>query len=122
MMFMLNKLKNLFKGSQQDLAEQQFLQNNHIQFDPEKGFIVDHIILNEQLAERLEYFSNRRLNNFDDLEKLYFTAMMINEKIDLEIATNNYVARLSNTEENLTQLKDIIRRLNQYYREFKRER
>lgn len=120
---MFNSLKNLFgKTAQKNAEEQQFLQDQHIQYDEQHGFIVDGIILNEQLAERLEYLSNRRLKKFDDLKELYFTAMIINEKIDLEIANKRYAVRLGNTEENLKQFKTIIQRLNQYYREFKREK
>lgn len=119
---MFNALKNLFsKDAQQQAKEQLYLEQHNIQFDDQKGYIVDGIVVNE-LSERLEYFSNRRLKSFDDLQALYFAAMLINEKIDLEIATGQYVARLGNTQENLIQLKNIIQKLNQYYREFKRER
>ena len=48
--------------------------------------------------------------------------MIINEKIDLEIANQRFVARLGNTEENLLQLKQIIQKLNDYYRQFLREK
>ena len=119
---MLSRLKNLFTSSSQDSAEQQFLTEHQIVWDENQGFIVENIVLNEQLSERLEYLSNRRLKKFDDLKELYFTAMIINEKIDLEIATGNYVARLGNNEENLLQFKRIIQHLNQYYRDFKREK
>ena len=119
---MLNKLKNLFKANAQDSAEQQFLKDNNIIWDDEQGFIVDGIILNAELSERLEYLSNRRLKKFDDLNALFFAGMMINEKIDLEIANQSYLARLGNTEENLKQFKSIVQRLNQYYRDFKREK
>ena len=60
--------------------------------------------------------------HFDDLKKLYFTAMIINEKIDLEIANQRFVVSLGNTEENLLQLKQIIQKLNDYYRQFLREK
>jgi len=53
---------------------------------------------------------------------LFYKTILINEKIDLEIATNNYVQRLGNTEENLKQFKEIIRKLNDYYKAFKREK
>lgn len=123
---MLNKLAGLFTGSglfksSKPSPEQLFLQENNIQFDPEQGYIVDGIVVN-QLSERLSYFSNRKLNNFDDLKVLYFTAILINEKIDLEIANQRFVARLGNTEENLLQLKQIIKKLNDYYRNFLREK
>lgn len=123
---MLNKLAGLFTGSglfksSKPSPEQLFLQENNIQFDPEQGYIVDGIVVN-QLSERLAYFSNRKLNNFDDLKVLYFTAILINEKIDLEIANQRFVARLGNTEENLLQLKQIIKKLNDYYRNFLREK
>ncbi|WP_010114762.1 hypothetical protein [Acinetobacter sp. P8-3-8] len=117
---MLNKLVELFKGNKES-AEHVFLRENNIQIDAEKGYIVDGIVVNE-LSERLEYFSNRKLTDFDDLEALFYKAILINEKIDLEIASQRYVARLGNTEENLKQLKTIIQKLNDYYKEFKRAR
>ena len=123
---MLNKLTGLFTSSRlfkssKPSAEQLFLEENNIQFTKEQGYIVDGIVLNEW-SERLSYFSNRKLNSFDDLKELYFTAMIINEKIDLEIASQRFVARLGNTEENLLQLKQIIKKLNDYYRNFLREK
>ena len=123
---MLNKLTGLFTSSRlfkssKPSAEQLFLEENNIQFHQERGYIVDGIVLNEW-SERLSYFSNRKLNSFDDLKELYFTAMIINEKIDLEIASQRFVARLGNTEENLLQLKQIIQKLNDYYRNFLREK
>ena len=117
---MLNKLAGLFKSSKES-AEQLFLQQQNIQFDQVQGYIVDGIVVNE-LSERLAYFSNRKLSHFDDLKKLYFTAMIINEKIDLEIANQRFVAHFGNTEENLLQLKQIIQKLNDYYRQFLREK
>ena len=117
---MLNKLAGLFKSSKES-AEQLFLQQQNIQFDQVQGYIVDGIVVNE-LSERLAYFSNRKLSHFDDLKKLYFTAMLINEKIDLEIANQRFVVSLGNTEENLLQLKQIIQKLNDYYRQFLREK
>ncbi|OTG97870.1 hypothetical protein B9T24_00415 [Acinetobacter sp. ANC 4654] len=117
---MLNKLAGLFKSSKES-AEQLFLKEQHIQFDQVQGYIVDGIVVN-QLSERLAYFSNRKLSHFDDLKKLYFTAIIINEKIDLEIANQRFVARLGNTEENLLQLKQIVKKLNDYYRIFLREK
>ena len=123
---MLNKLAGLFTGSgllksSKPSPEQLYLQDNNIQFDPEQGYIVDGIVVN-QLSERLAYFSNRKLNSFDDLKTLYFTAILINEKIDLEIASQRFVARLGNTEENLLQFKQIIQKLNDYYRNFLRDK
>ncbi|WP_296280411.1 hypothetical protein [uncultured Acinetobacter sp.] len=117
---MLNKLVELFKGNKES-AEHVFLRENNIQIDAEKGYIVDGIVVNE-LSERLEYFSNRKLTNFGDLEALFYKAILINEKIDLEVASERYVVRLGNTEENLKQLKTIIQKLNDYYKEFKREK
>lgn len=117
---MLNKLTGLFKSSK-PTPEQLYLQENNIQFDLEQGYIVDGIVINEW-SERLSYFSNRKLNKFDDLKALYFTAMIINEKIDLEIANQRFVVRLGNTEENLLQLKQVVKKLNDYYRNFKREK
>ncbi len=117
---MLNKLIGLFK-SDKESAEQLFLRENNIQIDPNLGFIVDGVVVNEW-SERLEYFSNRKLKNFDDLKELYFKAILINEKIDLEIANQRFVARLGNNEENLVALKQVISKLNQYYRLFLREK
>ena len=118
---MLNKLTDLFK-SKEAKAEEVFLQENNIVFNVEQGFIVDGIILNTELKERLEYFSNRNLKNFDDLNALFYKAILINEKNDLEIASGRYVERLGNTEENLKQFKQIIQKLNDYYKTFKREK
>ena len=123
---MLNKLAGLFTSSRlfkssKPSTEQVFLEENNIQFYPEQGYIVDGIVVNE-LSERLSYFSNRKLTQFDDLKALYSAAMIINEKIDLEIVSQRFVARLGNTEENLLQLKQIIQKLNQYYRNFLREK
>ena len=125
-MRMLNKIAGLFTSSKlfkssKPSPEQVFLQENNIQFNQEQGYIVDGVVVNE-LSERLSYFSNRKLTQFDDLKALYFTAMIINEKIDLEMANQRFVARLGNTEENLLQLKQIIQKLNDYYRNFLREK
>lgn len=116
---MLNKLSNLFKSGKPS-AEQQYMQQHQIQFDSQQGYIVDGIVIND-LSERLEYFSNRKLSSFNDLEQLYLRSMLINEKIDLEIATGHYVARLGNKQENLEQFRGLIEKLNQYYRTFKRD-
>ena len=118
---MLNKLKNVFKSSKAK-EEEAYLLEHAIQFDSEQGYIVDGIILNKELSERLEYYSNRRLTQFDDLQALYYAAMLINEKIDLEIAQQRFVTRLGNTEENLVQFKQIVQKLNDYYRNFIREK
>ena len=118
---MLNKLKDVFKSSKVK-EEEAYLKEHAIQFDQQQGYIVDGIVLNHALSERLEYFSNRRLNKFDDLKALYYAAMLINEKIDLEITQQKFVARLGNTEENLLQFKSIVKKLNDYYRNFIREK
>lgn len=118
---MLNKLTDLFK-SKEAKAEQAFLHENKMVFDVEQGIIIDSLVLNTELVERLEYFSNRKLKNFDDLNALFYKAILINEKIDLEIASGRYVERLGNTEENLKQFKEIIQKLNDYYKTFKREK
>jgi hypothetical protein len=118
---MLNKLKDVFKSSKVK-EEEAYLQEHAIQFNPQQGYIVDEIVLNQELSERLEYFSNRRLNKFDDLQALYYAAMLINEKIDLEITQQKFVARLGNTEENLLQFKSIVKKLNDYYRNFIRDK
>ena len=117
---MFNKLKGWFDRSSHD-TESLYMQEQNISLDENKGYIVDGIVLND-LSERLEYFSNRKLNSFDDLEQLYLKSILINEKIDLEIATGNYVQRLNNNEENLKQFKSLIEKLNQYYRMFKRDK
>ncbi len=116
---MLNKLAQIF--TKKPSAEQVFMEQNRIEFNDQQGFIVDGFVLND-LSERLEYFSNRKLKKFDDLKDLYFKAMLINEKIDLEIANKRFVVRLGNTQENLLQLKAYIALLNDYYRQFKREK
>ena len=118
---MLNKLKNVFKNSKAK-EEEAYLLEHEIQYDSEQGYIVEGVILNQELSERLEYYSNRRLKKFDDLEALYYAAMLINEKIDLEIAQQRFVARLGNTEENLVQFKQMVHKLNDYYRNFMREK
>lgn len=118
---MFNKIADLFQGKQAK-AEQAFLTENNIVIDPEYGFIVDGVVLNTELKERLEYFSNRKLKSFDDLKELFYKAILMNEKIDLEIVSGRYVARLGNTEENLIQFKQIVQKLNDYYKAFKRER
>ena len=118
---MLNKLKNVFKSSKVK-EEEAYLLEHGIQYDSEQGYIVEGVILNQELSERLEYYSNRRLKKFDDLEALYYAAMLINEKIDLEIAQQRFVARLGNTEENLVQFKQMVHKLNDYYRNFMREK
>ncbi len=48
--------------------------------------------------------------------------MIINEKIDLEIASQNFIVRLGNTQENLTELKQVVKLLNEYYRNFLRDK
>lgn len=116
---MLNKLAQIF--TKKPSAEQVFMEQNRIEFNDQQGFIIDGFVLND-LSERLEYFSNRKLKKFDDLKDLYFKAMLINEKIDLEIANKRFVVRLGNTQENLLQLKAYIALLNDYYRQFKREK
>ncbi|MGE8654138.1 MULTISPECIES: hypothetical protein [unclassified Acinetobacter] len=117
---MFNKLSQLFKGSKES-PEQLYLDEHRIQFDDVKGYIIDGVVLNS-LSERLEYLSNRKLTHFDDLKQLYSAAMIINEKIDLEIANQRFVARLGNTEENLLQFKQYLKLLNDYYRQFIRDK
>lgn len=117
---MLNKIRNLF-GSNPQNEELSYMQTHSIEFDPVKGYIVDGMVMNE-FSEKLEYFSNRKLSNFNNLSELYLKSILIYEKIDLEIATKRYVTRLGNTEENLVQLKQRIEKLNQYYRKYKRDK
>lgn len=117
---MFGKIAQMFKGNK--ASEQQIFLNEHaMQIDPEQGFIIDGVVLND-LGERLEYFSNRGLKNFDDLQALYYKTILINEKIDLEIANQRFVQRLGNTQQNLTQFKAYIAILNDYYRQFVREK
>lgn len=77
--------------------------------------------LNE-LGFRLEYFSNRKLDHFDDFAKLFEISPQINEKIDLEIHSQRFIERLGNTEENLKEFKEMIKILNDYYVKFQRPR
>lgn len=118
---MFDKISALFKSNKPSPA-QLYLEQNNIQYAEDTGYIVDGIYLNKELAARLEYLSNRRMNSFDDLKALYSTAMIINEKIDLEIAHQRFNTRLGNTEENLRQFKSIVKKLNDYYREFLRDK
>ena len=118
---MFDKISALFKSNKPSPA-QLYLEENNIQYTEETGYIVDGINLNQELGERLEYLSNRRMKTFDDLKELYSTAMIINEKIDLEIANQRFNSRLGNTEENLLQFKVIVKKLNDYYRNFLREK
>lgn len=117
---MFDKFAGLFK-SKKETAEQIYLREQAIEYDPDQGYIVNGTVMNT-FAERIEYFSNRRLKNFNDLKMLYDNTMIINEKIDLEIANQRFVARLGNTEENLTELKVFIQKLNDYYRAFIRDK
>ena len=117
---MLSQLTNLFKSSK-ETPEQLFLKEHALSFDAEQGAILGGVVLNE-LGFRLEYFSNRKLDRFDDLEKLFRIAPQINEKIDLEIHSQRFVERLGNNEDNLKQLKQAIKVLNDYYVKFKRAR
>lgn len=118
---MFDKISALFKSNKPSPA-MLYLEENNIQYTEETGYIVDGINLNQELGERLEYLSNRRMKTFDDLKELYSTAMIINEKIDLEIANQRFNAKLGNTEENLLQFKVIVKKLNDYYRNFLREK
>ena len=118
---MFDKISALFKSNKPSPALL-YLEENNIQYTEETGYIVDGINLNQELGERLEYLSNRRMKTFDDLKELYSTAMIINEKIDLEIANQRFNSRLGNTEENLLQFKMIVKKLNDYYRNFLRDK
>lgn len=118
---MFNKLARLFKTTAKETEEQSYLREQNIHFDQDQGPIVDEIVLSD-LNNRLEYFSNRKLENFQDLKKLFEISLQINEKIDLEIATGRYVERLGKNEQNLKELKKIIEKLNSYYKKFLRDR
>lgn len=117
---MFDKISALFK-SNKPTAAQLYLEEQIIQYVEGTGYIVDDIQLNQEWGARLEYLSNRRLKQFDDLKALYDTAMLINEKIDLEIAHQRFNTTLDNTEENLLQFKMILKKLNDYYRNFLRD-
>lgn len=117
---MFDKVRQLFKGKEDPRLV--FMREHQIEWDEARGYSVGGLVLNESLSERLEYFSNRRLKKFDDLKDLYFAAMLINEKIDLEIATGRYVARLGNNQQNLQEFKQLVALLGDYYREFLREK
>ena len=117
---MLKKITALFdRGGKEKRA---FLEQNQMAWSEELGFIVDGIVLNDTLTERLEYLSNRRLKQFDDLKALYLATMLMNEKIDLEIANQQFNIRVGNTEENLRHFQSILARLGDYYRQFVREK
>jgi hypothetical protein len=118
---MFKKLTQLFQGSK-ETPEQIYLQENQLRFDSEYGPMIKNVVINEKWSEHLEYFSNRKLQNFDNLPKLFQITPQINEKIDLEIATQRYVERLGNTEQKLLELKSIIQILNQYYVLFLRDK
>lgn len=105
---MFNKLVRLFKTTAKETEEQSYLREQNIHFDQDQGPIVDGIVLSD-LNNRLEYFSNRKLENFQDLKKLFEISLQINEKIDLEIATGRYVERLGNNEQNLKELKKLLK-------------
>jgi len=118
---MFKKLTQLFQNSK-ETPEQIYLQENQLHFDFEHGPIIKDMVINEKWSEHLEYFSNRKLKNFNDLRKLFLITPQINEKIDLEIATQRYVERLGNTQEKLLELKAVIQVLNQYYVMFLRDK
>ncbi|MCG9514896.1 hypothetical protein MCL26_07195 [Acinetobacter pittii] len=118
---MFKKLTQLFQGSK-ETPEQIYLQENQLRFDSEHGPMIKNVVINEKWSEHLEYFSNRKLQNFDNLPKLFQITPQINEKIDLEIATQRYVERLGNTEQKLLELKVVIQILNQYYVLFLRDK
>ncbi len=118
---MFDKISKLFKSGKPS-EEELYLNEQNIRIDPEAGFIVDGVVLNQMLGARLQYLSNRRMANFDDLKSLYSASMIINEKIDLEIASQRYNAALENSEENLLEFKQIVQKLNDYYRKFLRDK
>lgn len=115
---MFSQLSSLFKSSK-ETPEQLFLKEYNLAFDKEHGAILKGVKLNE-LGFRLEHFSNRKLDHFDDLAKLFEISPQINEKIDLEIHSQRFIERLGNTEENLKEFKEMIKILNDYYVKFKR--
>jgi hypothetical protein len=116
---MFDKITSLFQ--KKPSAEQQYLEQHKLKYDQENGYIIDDVVLND-LSEKIVYFSNRKVENFNDLEGLFQRGMLIKEKIDLEIHTQQYTQRLGNNNENLTQLKQYVIILNDYYRLFKRDK
>lgn len=117
---MFNKITSIFKSSKPSLA-QLYQEEHQMEHSSVQGYSIDGVVLNEVHAVRLELLSNRRVAAFDDLKALYNAAMIINEKIDLEIASGRFNASLGNTEENLQELKRFIGILNGYYRNFMRD-
>lgn len=117
---MLSQFASLFK-SDKESPEQLFLKEHDLEFNTGKGPILNGQVLNE-LDSRLVYFSNRKLDNFNNLAKLFEITPQINEKIDLEIHSQRFVERLGNTEENLKEFKEMIKVLNDYYVKFQRSR
>ncbi|HJF28580.1 MAG TPA: hypothetical protein K8V79_10130 [Acinetobacter lwoffii] len=117
---MFDKITQLFQSNKPSPA-QLYLEEQNIQYVEGTGYIVDGIQLDQELGARLEYLSNRRMKSFDDLAQLYSSAMIINEKIDLEIAHQRFNQPLANSEENLLQFKTIVKKLNDYYRQFLRD-
>ena len=118
---MFDKISSIFK-SNKPTAEQLYKEEHQISFEEGAGYIIKGILLNQEHGKRLEHLSNRRISSFDDLKALYSAAIIINEKIDLEIAHQRFTAHLGNTEENLLELKRCIKILNDYYRGFLRDR
>lgn len=118
---MFDKITALFKDKK-PTPEDLYKEQHQIVFTEDKGIVVAGVILNEVLSARLEYLSNRRLSSFNDLAKLYDVAIIINEKIDLDIANQRFISHLGNTEENLLEFKNLTKILTDYYRNFMRSR
>ena len=118
-MIMLGKISGLFK--KKPSAEQIYLEEHKIKIDPVLGFIIDGVVLKE-LTDKLVFFSNRKVSAFEDLENLFYRGILIKEKIDLELNTGSFTARVGNNEENLKQFRHYIVLLNDYYRLFVREK
>ncbi|WP_374665693.1 hypothetical protein [Acinetobacter sp.] len=118
---MFNKITSMFKSSK-PTEEQLYREAHQLEFTEDQGIVIEGVLLNKEHASRLEYLSNRRVDSFDDLKALYNASMIMNEKIDLEIANQRFAAHVGNTEENLLQLKRFLKILTEYYRQFMRER
>lgn len=116
---MLKKLSQLFQSKQPDPKEE-FCRINALEFDTEKGIVFQKIELSKY-QENLTYLSNRRVSDFNDIAKVYDAAMIIQEKIDLELAAGRYVARLGHDEHTLRFLKAAVETLSLYYRQFVRD-
>lgn len=117
---MLKKLGQWFQSTPKEDPEQQFCQQHGLVFDPEQGIVLHGQVLSS-MNESLHYLSNRRVNDVNQLQAVYEAGMIIHEKIDLELATGRFVTRLGHDAARLQEIKQAVRVLEQYYRQFKRD-